>query len=109
MAATWKINTLEYNNDSDKGVIVAHWEATDSEVVGSGDDAVTHSGRYYGSLSFTPDASKSGYIAYDSLTEADVIGWVKAHADIDETEIETYVAAQITESKTPTTMSGTPW
>ena len=109
MAVTWKINTLEYNNDSDKGVIVAHWDATDEEVVGSGDSAVTHYGRYYGSVGFTPDASKSEYIAYDSLTEANVIAWVKAHADVDETAIETAVAAQITESKTPVTMAGVPW
>ena len=109
MAVTWNVTNLEYNNDSDKGVIVAHWQATDSEVVGEGESAVTHSGRYYGSLSFVPDASKSEYIAYDSLTESDVVGWVKAHADVDVSNVETYVTNQIAESKVPVTKMGTPW
>ena len=42
MAVTWTISTLERNTDD--GVVVAHWRASDSEVVGTGDDAVTHSG-----------------------------------------------------------------
>ena len=33
MAVTWTISTLE-RNTSDDGVIVAHWRASDSEVVG---------------------------------------------------------------------------
>ena len=40
MAVTWKITNCEYTNDSDKGVVHAAWQASDSEVVGSGDDAV---------------------------------------------------------------------
>ena len=40
MAVTWTISTLERNTDD--GVVVAHWQASDSEVVGTGDDAVTH-------------------------------------------------------------------
>ncbi len=33
MAVTWTISTLE-RNTSDDGVVVAHWRASDSEVVG---------------------------------------------------------------------------
>jgi hypothetical protein len=32
MAVTWTISTLE-RNTSDDGVVVAHWRASDSEVV----------------------------------------------------------------------------
>jgi hypothetical protein len=39
MAVTWTIATLE-RNTSDDGVIIAHWRANDSEVVGD----ITHSG-----------------------------------------------------------------
>ena len=38
MAVTWTISTLERNTDD--GVVVAHWQASDSEV-GTGDDANT--------------------------------------------------------------------
>jgi len=102
MAVTWTISTLE-RNTSDDGVVVAHWRASDSEVVG--DD--THSGSSYGTCGFTPDSTADGYTAYDSLTEADVIAWVKA--DVDADAIEESIAAQITASKEPVTAAGVPW
>jgi len=77
--ATWSIANLEHTL-SDGGVTVAHWRCEDSETVGSGDDAVTYTSSMYGSCSFTPDADADDFIAYDSLTEADVIRWVQAEA-----------------------------
>ena len=102
MAVTWTIAQLERNTDGN-GVVVAHWRATDSEVVGE----VTHTGSSYGTCGFTPDATAEGYVAYDSLTEADVIAWVKA--DVDADAIEASIVAQITASKEPVTAAGVPW
>lgn len=110
MAVTWSITNTEYNNDSDKGVVHASWQCTDSEVVGSGDSAVTHTGNVAGMESFTPEPDADGYIAYNDLTEANVIGWVKDLLGSDEvTRVEGKVAAQITKSKTPPTSWGVPW
>ena len=110
MAVTWSITNTEYNNDSDKGIVHAAWCATDSEVVGSGDSAVTHTGTVSGMESYTPDASAGGYVAYASLTEANVVAWIKATlGDTEVTRVETKVAAQITKSKTPPTAWGVPW
>ena len=109
MAVTWTISTLE-RNSSDDGVIVAHWRASDSEVVGTGDDAVTHSGSSYGTCGFTPDSSASGYTAYADITESQAIGWVKD--DMGEeavTALEDSIAAQIADSKAPAITTGTPW
>ena len=102
MAVTYTISTLE-RNSTDDGVIVAHWRATDSEVVG--DD--THSGSSYGTCGFTPDSSADGYTAYADITEAQAIGWVKD--DVDADAIEASIAAQIAESKAPAVATGTPW
>ena len=102
MAVTWTIAQLERNTGGN-GVVVAHWIASDSEVVGE----VTHSGSSYGTCGFTPDATADGYVSYDSLTEADVIAWVKA--DLDADAIEESIAAQITASKEPVTAAGVPW
>ena len=102
MAVTWAIAQLERNTDGN-GVVVAHWTASDSEVVGE----VTHSGSSYGTCGFTPDATADGYVAYDSLTEADVIAWVKA--DLDTDAIEESIAALIAVSKEPVTAAGVPW
>ena len=103
---TWTISTLE-RELSDGGVIVAHWRATASETVGTDDDAVTYSASNYGTVGFTPDPSASGFIAYDSLTEADVIGWVQAEVDKD--AIEASLAAKIEADKNPTQAAGVPW
>ena len=102
MAVTWTIAQLERNTDGN-GVVVAHWRASDSEVAGE----VTHSGSSYGTCGFTPDAEAEGYVAYDALTEADVIAWVQA--DVDAEAIEESIAAQIEASKAPAVAVGTPW
>ena len=109
MAVTWTISTLE-RNTSDDGVVVAHWRASDSEEVGTGDDAVTHSGSSYGTCGFTPDSSSDGYTAYADITEAQAIGWVKDSMGEDAvTALESSIASQIEESKAPAVSTGVPW
>ena len=110
MAIAWTITNTEYNTDSDKGIVHAAWQCTNSEVVGSGDSAVTHTGTVSGTESYTPDASAAGYKDFASVTEANVIAWVKTSLGSEKvTEVETKVAAQITKSKTPPTAWGVPW
>jgi hypothetical protein len=97
MAVTWTISTLERNTDD--GVVVAHWRASDADG--------EHVGSSYGTCGFTPDADADGYVAYDSLTEETVIGWVKA--DVDADAVEASIAAQIADSKAPAISTGVPW
>jgi len=104
--ATWTIANLE-RNTADGGVIVAHWRVTETETIGEGDDAVTYSASSYGTVGFTPDASADGFIAFDDLTEADVLGWV--YAEVDQAETEAALAADIAGQKTPVTTDGVPW
>jgi len=105
MAVTWTISTLE-RNTSDDGVIVAHWQASDSEVVGE----ETHTGSSYGTCGFTPDSSASDYTAYADITEAQAIGWVKDSIGEEAvTALEDSISAQIADSKAPAITTGTPW
>jgi len=105
MAVTWTISTLE-RNSTDDGVIVAHWRASDSEVVG--DD--THTGSSYGTCGFTPDSSADGYTDYADITEAQAIGWVKDSMGEEGVEaLEASIAAQIEQSKARALVVGTPW
>jgi hypothetical protein len=101
MAVTynWTIGNLEYNNDSDKGVVIAHWRCTgvDGE----------YSASAYSTQSFTPDSSADGYVAYADLTEEMVIGWVQNAVDKDATEAS--IASKIESQKNPATLSGMPW
>ena len=105
--ATWTISTME-RNTSDGGVIVAHWRVTDSETVGTGDDAVTYSASAYGTCSFTYDASADDFVPYADLTEAVVLGWCW-DADVDKDAVEASLTAKIEEQKAPTTETGVPW
>ena len=104
--ATWTIENLE-RNVADGGVTVAHWRVTETETVGEGDDAVTYSASSYGTVGFTPDADADGFIAFDDLTEADVLGWV--YESVDQAETEAALTADITGQKTPVTVDGVPW
>jgi len=76
--------------------------------------AVTEDGVYsagaYGSIGLEAPEAES-MIAYDSVTEANCIAWVKAAIGGDEkvTEIQTALDNQLTEKRTPTTGAGTPW
>ena len=107
MAVTWNIINTDYTVDGAKGtnqISALHWTCGDAEKVGD----VTHTGHMYGSIG-CPDPSGS-FIEYAKVTEANCITWAKALLGSDEvTRIETAVASQITESKTPKSGSGQPW
>jgi len=96
--ATWTIATLE-RELSDGGVVVAHWRVTEVD----GD----YSASSYGTCSFTYDSSDPSFVSYDSLTEADVLGWV--WGVVDQAETEAALAADIEAQQHPTTSDGVPW
>lgn len=93
----FSISTLESNTDG--GVIVAHWQVNKA----SGENVATS----YGTVSFTPDSSAEGYVAYDSLTEDTVIGWVQEALDTE--ALEASLDADLAEQASPSVTVGTPW
>ena len=99
---TWTIATLE-RDLADGGVTVAHWRCTEEETVGE----ETFSASSYGTVGFTPDPTASDYIAYDSLTEADVLAWV--WDSVGQDTVEAALTAKIEADKNPTSGSGVPW
>jgi len=100
--ATWTIANLE-RNVADGGVTVAHWRVTEEETVG--DDTFTASA--YGTCGFTPDPDADDFVAYDSLTEEVVMGWV--HAEVDQDATEAALTANIEAQKNPVSANGMPW
>jgi hypothetical protein len=92
---TWTIAQLD-RQTSDGLVTTAHWrvDAVDGE----------HSAGAYGTVGFERGDT---FIAYDSLTEAQVIAWVKDKLDVE--AIEASLAAQIELQKNPVTATGVPW
>jgi hypothetical protein len=104
MAVTWDIAALDATKtvgSLSNVVTCIHWTASDSD----GD----HTGSAYGQVGLA-DADGSSFTEYADITKDTAIAWVKAALGSDEvTKIETAIAAQITESKTPTVTSGVPW
>ena len=112
MAVTWNVVSLDATKSvgslSDV-VTTVHWRASDSETVGSGDSAVNHTGSSYGAVGLA-EADSGSFTAYADITKETAVAWAKAALGADQvTTIETSIAAQITESKTPTRFTGTPW
>ncbi len=105
MAATWSIVQLDYSISSGGETNVVnniHWDCTDA-------DADGNAGRTYGSQGIPTD-DLSDFIAYDDITEANAIAWVKAALGEDGVSAqEVSVAAQIAVLKTPVSGSGSPW
>ena len=104
MAVTWNVVALDATKTvgslSDV-VTTVHWTASDAD----GD----HTGSSYGSVGLA-EADSSSFTAYADIKESDAVAWAKDVLGADEvTAIETSIAAQITESKTPTTSTGVPW
>lgn len=93
----FKINLMERNTDG--GVKVVHWSVNKAQ----GENVAATSGITF----VTPDPDADGYIPYDSLTEATVIGWVQNA--IDTTELESQLDTELAELATPTTLEGLPW
>ena len=96
---TWAVNTLD-RELSDGYVSTVHY------TVNAADD--TYSAGAYGSVGLERPET---LVPYADLTEAQVIEWVKAALGGDEkvTEIQDALQAQLTEQRTPTKGSGTPW
>ena len=69
-STTWSVTDMTHV-DADGGVIKAYWSCT-----ALSDTTPAYSAVEGGKLLCTYDASASGYIAYASLTEADVLGWI---------------------------------
>ena len=95
MNITYTIDNLD-RQTSDGLVTTAHWRvsAVDGE----------HTAGAYGSVGFTRGDS---FTPFESLTEAQVIAWVKEQLDVE--QIEAALAQIIAEQKQPSKISGTPW
>ena len=109
---TWSVGNLT-RIDADGGVIQAVWNLV-AQSDGEGGEIAQEGGK----ARFTYDASASGFIAYDSLKESDVLGWIwEQNKEGDETADEykarieaertAKVEAQIQRNATQAT--GVPW
>ena len=109
ITTTWSVNDMTHK-DSDGGVFLVTWSliATDG----------TYKAQEGGKLRCTADPSASDYIAYASLKESDVLGWVyDSLKEGDETAAE--AKKRIEDDRTAkvqkqidaaaTTATGVPW
>ena len=96
MTTTWTISTLD-RETATGFVTTAHWRATAVD----GDYTAT----IYSTSSWP---SGTPEVAYNTLTEATVLGWVWANG-VDKEATEATLAANIAGQKAPVVATGTPW
>ena len=100
---TWKVANCD-RNLADGVITTLHY------TVNATDEDGTYSVGAYGSIGLeAPDADDM--IAYDAVTEAQAVSWAQqALGGADKVaEIHAALDAQLTEKRTPTTGTGTPW
>ena len=83
ITTTWSVTDMTHV-DADGGVIKAYWSC-----VAKSDTTPSYSASEGGKLICTYDASAAGFIAYASLTEANVLGWI-----YDSLKVDSETAAQ---------------
>ena len=112
ITTTWSVNDMTHK-DSDGGVFLVYWSLT-----AQSDGTPSYTATEAGKLRCTADPSASDYIAYASLKESDVLGWVyDSLKEGDETAAE--AKKRIEDDRTAkvqkqidaaaTTASGVPW
>lgn len=98
---TWAVNNMT-RVINDGFVIVVDWSCTAS--------ATGVQGAFYGGQStYTNDPTEPGFIPYDQLTEAQVLGWVFTGLGDQKAEIEATLTAKVQKQLNPTTANGVPW
>ena len=102
MNHTWKIYDLK--RVIADGVVTNITYACESQLSGS-------SSRKIGDLSVVGSTDDADFIAYEDLTQDDVLGWVDSNVDktVFETENSASIAATIVARAAITESNGTPW
>ena len=95
MNIVWTISNLD-RDTLNNFVTVAHWQA----IATDGD----HTASVYATVSWE---SGTPVIAYENLTEAEVLSWV--WESVDKSATEASLAAQIELLKNPVKSTGVPW
>ena len=102
--ATWTIASMDRDITQDgkaNVVTTIHWRASETDSDGN-------SGSSYGSVGVK--LGSGAFVAYADITHDKALEWCKDALGSDEvTAIETSIANQITEMKTPTVASGVSW
>ena len=103
ITSTWEVNTLERSlSDGFVNKVIYRVKGLDDG---------TEKARATGEVNFTkPSSLPSDFKAYDSLSEADCLKWVKDTLGATEvTAVETSLTNQINVLNTPVTGTGKPW
>ena len=112
ISTTWSVTNMTHM-DADGGVVKVYWSC-----VAKSDGTPSYTAVEGGKLICTYDASASGFISYDDLTEADVLGWVyDSLIEGDETAAEAKARVEADRDAkvqkqidaAATTESGVPW
>jgi hypothetical protein len=105
MTITWNIEQMD-RQTSDGLVTTVHWRANATEIVGTGDAAVTYGATSYGSVGLSAGET---IVPFADLTKEMVISWVKDKLGAETvTATESGLTAQIESQKAPVMVSGLP-
>lgn len=105
---SWSVDNL-IRRTSDGGVVVVRWSVSLVGHVDAHGETHTIPLKKSGECKFEPDPSSDGFIAYENLTEDNVLSWV--FSIVDRQSVEDEMAARL-DAKRNSIMqfdSGVPW
>ena len=101
---TWEINDSQMISDVADGFIKTIVYRV------KGMDGSTEKARHTGQIELTkPESLPSDFIAFNSVTKAKCLEWVKADSSVDVSAIEGSLKSQIDLVNTPVEKKGAPW
>jgi len=99
---TWSIVNLKRTNNSDKGVTNIHYKV----MLQDGNNSVATELN----MRVVPNPDSEDFIAFESLTESDVVGWVKAQlGENGVSDLERMLTEALARKLQPETVSEIPW
>jgi hypothetical protein len=103
----FKLETKKEGSNTDS-VVTVHWSRVGVEGTGGeeGEEGDTVRATRIGSTNFT-SIGKDSFVPFADLTHDTVLGWVKA--EVDESVLDTAIAADIAEKDNPKVSKELPW
>lgn len=99
---TWSIVNIKRTNDINKGVTSVQYKVA----LQDGDNSLATELH----ARFTPNPDSADFIAFESLSESDVVDWVKAQlGENGVSDLERLLAEALTRKLHPETVSEIPW
>lgn len=96
----WEVHSVKYDVPTG-GINQARWQCQGI------DESTNNVGSKIGTTTLSPDPTDSNFIAYENVTQENVVAWIQSNVDV--TSIQNSIDAQIATKNNSQEETGLPW